>query len=50
MLKKDIKILIVGLGLIGGSYAKRLSEKGYYVGAITRSQDTIEYALKKWFY
>ena len=49
MLKKDIKILIVGLGLIGGSYAKRLSEKGYYVGAITRSQDTIEYALKNGF-
>lgn len=45
MLDKNKKILIIGLGLIGASYAKRLKEKGYYVGAITRSQDTIDYAL-----
>lgn len=49
MLDKNTKILIVGLGLIGASYAKRLKEKGYYVGAITRSQDTIDYALKNDF-
>ena len=40
------KILIVGLGLLGGSYAARLTEKGYYVGAITRSQSSIDFALK----
>ena len=39
------KILIVGLGLIGGSYARALTKKGYYVTAITRSQSSIDYAL-----
>lgn len=47
MINKDKKILIVGLGLIGGSYAMGLTEAGYYVGAITRSKDTIDYALDK---
>lgn len=44
-LTTDKKILIVGLGLIGGSYAKALVKKGYRVSAITRSASTIEYAL-----
>lgn len=39
------KILIVGLGLMGGSYAKALSEKGYEVGAVTPQQSSIDYAL-----
>ncbi|MBQ8350685.1 MAG: prephenate dehydrogenase [Clostridia bacterium] len=39
------KILIVGLGLIGGSYARALTDKGYYVTAITGRQSTIDYAL-----
>lgn len=42
----DTKILIVGLGLIGGSYAKVLTEKGYYVGAIDTDSKVSEYALK----
>lgn len=46
-LNKDMKILIVGLGLIGGSYAQALSEKGYEVGAIDKSRETIDYALEK---
>ena len=45
MLSKDKKILIVGLGLIGGSYAQALKRQDYEVGAVTRSQDTIDYAL-----
>ncbi len=45
MLNKDTRILIVGLGLMGGSYAKALKRQGYVVGAITRSQETIDYAL-----
>ena len=49
MLKKDIKILIIGLGLIGASYAKRLHDKGYYVGGIARREDTIKYALENGF-
>ena len=45
-LTNDKQILIVGLGLIGGSYAKALTKKGYRVTAITRSEETIAYALK----
>lgn len=39
------KILIVGLGLMGGSYARALSRKGYSVRAITPVQDDIDYAV-----
>lgn len=39
------KVLIVGLGLIGGSYARSLTDQGYYVTAITGRQKTIDYAL-----
>lgn len=44
---KSTRILIVGLGLIGGSYAEALVDKGFEVGAIARRPETIEYALKK---
>ena len=43
---KNKKILIVGLGLIGGSYAHALTRKGYYVGAITKDETSIKYALE----
>ena len=43
----DVKFLVVGLGLIGGSYAQALTDLGYEVGAITRSQKSIDYALSK---
>lgn len=43
------KILIVGLGLIGGSYAKALTKKGYKVRAITLDSSDIEYAIDKGF-
>ncbi len=45
-LNKDMNILIVGLGLLGGSYAEALKKKGYKVSAITRSQQSIDYALE----
>lgn len=45
MTLKDKKILIVGLGLIGGSYAQGLKRAGFEVGAVTRSQKTVDYAL-----
>jgi len=48
-LKRDLEILIVGLGLMGGSYAQALSDKGYRVSAITRSQSSIDYALERGF-
>ena len=46
MIAKDSVILIVGLGLIGGSYAKGLKKHGYTVYAISRGQGTIDYALE----
>lgn len=46
-LNKDMKILIVGLGLIGGSYAEALSKKDYEVGAIDQKQEAIDFALRK---
>ena len=45
-LTSNLKILIVGLGLIGGSYAKILTSKGYEVGAITLNQQDIDYAIE----
>ena len=45
MLNKK-KILIVGLGLIGGSYAAKLSSLGFEVGAITKDQESIDFGLK----
>lgn len=44
---ENSKILIVGLGLIGGTYARALTEKGYEVGAIDVDEKAIEYALSK---
>lgn len=45
MISNYKNILIVGLGLIGGSYAKGLRKHGCSIAAITRSQSTIDYAL-----
>ncbi len=42
----DTKILIVGLGLMGGSYAMALSKQGYKVRAITTTQKSIDYAVE----
>lgn len=39
------KILIIGLGLLGGSYAWALTEKGFEVGAIDISDDAVSYAV-----
>lgn len=41
------KILIVGLGLLGGSYARVLKRFGFHISAITLEQDSIDYALKE---
>jgi prephenate dehydrogenase len=47
MLRRDSRILIVGLGLIGGSYAEGLRKAGFEVGAVTRSRKTVDFALEK---
>lgn len=41
------KILIVGLGLLGGSYAKVLKRFGFHISAITKEQSSIDYAIKE---
>ncbi len=46
-LTKDKNILIVGLGLLGGSYAQSLSRQGYSVYAVTKEQKSIDFALEK---
>ena len=39
-------ILIVGLGLLGGSYAEALHRYGFHISAITRRQSSIDYAIE----
>ena len=41
------KILIVGLGLLGGSYAKVLKRFGFHISAITLEQSSIDYAIRE---
>ena len=47
MIKDDTRFLIVGLGLIGGSYARGLSKKGLWVDAIDIDPDSIAYAQQQ---
>lgn len=46
-LDKNTKILIVGLGVIGGGYAAALTNAGFHVSCITKESRDIEYALEK---
>ena len=46
MLNTNKNILIVGLGLMGGSYALGFRKLGFKVSAIARRQETIDYALE----
>ena len=43
---KKVNILIVGLGLLGGSYAKGLKKLGFAVNAITKDRFSIDYAME----
>lgn len=45
MIDSTTTFLIVGLGLIGGSYAKGLKARHYTVYAIDQQEETISYAL-----
>lgn len=46
LINKRMRVLIVGLGLMGGSYAKALKRLGFTVTAISRKQETINYAIE----
>ncbi len=45
-INKNTRFLIVGLGLLGGSYARGLTGKGYYVEAITKDEKDVFFALE----
>lgn len=47
MLNRQKKILIIGMGLLGGSYAEGLTEAGFEVGAIDPDNEAIRYAYDK---
>lgn len=42
----ESNVLIVGLGLMGGSYARALKRLGFHVMAIDSSQKTIDFAIE----
>ena len=45
LLDKNTRICIVGLGLLGCSYASALSRQGYRVTGIARRQESVDYAV-----
>ncbi len=47
MLNRQKKILIIGMGLLGGSYAEGLTEAGFEVGALDPDNEAIRYAYDK---
>lgn len=47
MIPKDNTFLIVGLGMMGGSYAMALSKRGYTVDAIDRNPFSLEWAFER---
>ena len=46
-LNKDTDILIVGLGVIGGSYAKALTKQGFRIRTVTEREEDVKYALEQ---
>ena len=46
-LTKETKVLIIGLGVIGGGYASALTEQGFTVGCITKEQKDVDYAIER---
>ncbi len=44
---KDTNVLIIGLGLMGGSYAEALTKRSCTVNCITLDQKDIDYAIDK---
>lgn len=46
---EETQILIVGLGLLGGSYAQALTRAGLKVSAIAHKQEDLDYAMERGF-
>ena len=46
-LNKKKRVCIVGLGLIGGAYAMKLTKEGYAVDAVDVDPEAVAYALEK---
>ena len=46
-LNNETEILIIGLGVIGGSYAEALTDAGFCVNCITKEQKDIDYAINR---
>lgn len=46
-MQEESHFLIVGLGLLGGSYAQGLKRKGFHVSALDINPESITYALKQ---
>ena len=47
MISKTAKITIIGLGMLGGSYAEGFFKEGYRVTGIDTDPDTIKFAMEK---
>lgn len=46
-LSKNGKVIIIGLGLIGGCYARALKKQGFRVYAIDQREEAIRYAVRE---
>ena len=46
-LTKNTNILIIGLGVMGGSYARALTKQGFSIRCITKNAEDIAYAIKE---
>lgn len=46
-MQEESHFLIIGLGLLGGSYAQGLKRKGYHVSALDINPESIAYALEQ---
>lgn len=46
-MERKTNVLIVGLGLMGGSYARALNDQGMNVGALDIDQKAVDYALQQ---
>ena len=46
-LTTDKNILVVGLGVIGGGYARALTKRGFHVRTITKRQEDVDYAIRE---